>query len=355
MIEKPKISVCVPVFQTERYLQQCIDSLMNQTMGGIEYIFVNDGSPDRCEEILRQNQCMYPDKIRVITHERNRGLGESRNSALQAANGEYISFVDSDDFIAPWMYETLYQNSVQNGADVTYIQETSVSEDIKYDKWNIGELKKYSPNIFWNPKLRVWDNRKLTEKGISDILAYTIGHLFCGLWKRSLIEKSGVSFPKYRYEDNYFASLVKCYLNKIAFVPTICYFYRYNPNSTVHARNKSYQLDRIQIEKMLLAEVKKRGLFEKYYAAWEYIYTFRYAYNTSMKLLSTFDNPPMEIIEQIWRNLEREFPNWEKNPYYRELIDTKERQKYFILKKYPRLAVSLYPYFKRLKTLFSQI
>ena len=344
MIDKPIISVCIPVYKVEKYLQQCIDSLMNQTMGtGIEYIFVNDASPDKCSEILIQNERLYPDKIKVIHHKENQGQGGARNTAMKAARGEYIGFVDSDDFVAPWMYETLYDAALQNDADVTYIQYASVSAEEQYDRNRLESKQDYIPIIDWNSKLLDWNNKDLTDKGITDILVYSQGGLYCGLWKKSLFERSGVVFPKkLRYEDNYFGSLVNCYLKKISFVPIVCYFYRSNPTSTVHSRNASHQLDRIQIEKSLLSEVKERGLFERHYAAWEYIYTFRYAFNTSMILISTYDNPPMGVIEQLWQDLDKEFSNWRTNSYYRQIVGAKGKLKYFIISKFPKFYIFLF-------------
>lgn len=347
MNSKPKISVCISVFNEDNYLQQCIDSLMNQTMhNGIEYIFVNDASTDDSEEILLYNARKYSDRIRVIKHNEHLGLGEARNTALNVAQGEYVGFVDSDDFVSPWMFDFLYNNATLSGADVVFIQYVSIPQNEKYDISRIKLLASHVPIVTWSQNLLRWNNQNLSDKAISDILAYPIGGLYCGLWKKSFLKSTSVVFPAPRYEDNYYGSLVKCYLKRIVFVPRVCYFYRNNPASITHKRNAPHQLDRIWIEKELLAEVKKRDLFEKHYAAWEYIYTFRYAYNTSIKLLTTYDNPPITIIKKIWNDLEKEFPHWQNNEYYCELVDNRERFKYFLLKTCPKLVRVLYPFFK---------
>lgn len=350
MNTKPLISVCVPVFNVSQYLQDCIDSLMNQTMNtGIEYIFVNDASTDSSEEILLYNAKKYSDRIRVITHANNLGLGETRNTALNNAQGDYIGFVDSDDFVAPRMFEVLYHNAKLSGADVAYIQYSSVSQDKKYNINNIKLLERQTPDILWNRNLLRWNNQNLSDRAINDILAYPVGHLYCGLWKKSFLEFTNVVFPTPRYEDNYFGSLVTCYLKKIVLIPSTCYFYRNNPASITHARNASHLLDRIRIEKTLLAEVKKRNLFDKHYAAWEYIYTFRYAFNTSMKLVTTYNNPPVKIIEELWQDLEEEFPFWKNNPYYHELVTNKSKFEFFLIEKFPRFFCHLYPAIKKIR------
>ena len=114
----PKVSIIVPVYNVEKYLNRCIQSLLNQTLKDIEIIMVDDGSPDRCPQMC-DNYAKKDNRIKVI-HKQNAGLGYARNSGLEIATGEYIAFVDSDDFVNSQMYETLYNNAVSTKADVVY-------------------------------------------------------------------------------------------------------------------------------------------------------------------------------------------------------------------------------------------
>ncbi len=113
---KPKVSIVVPVYNTEKYLKRCIDSIMNQTLEDIEIIIVDDGSKEECalfcDEIAKTDS-----RIRVV-HKQNAGLGYARNSGIEAATGEYIGFVDSDDYIDPLMYEKLYIAAQKCDADL---------------------------------------------------------------------------------------------------------------------------------------------------------------------------------------------------------------------------------------------
>lgn len=113
---KPKVSVIVPVYNTEKYLQRCLDSIVKQTLQEIEIILVDDGSKAACA-LLCDRWAQTDDRIRVI-HKENGGLGFARNSGMEAATGEYIGFVDSDDYIDPAMYETLYTAATKNNADL---------------------------------------------------------------------------------------------------------------------------------------------------------------------------------------------------------------------------------------------
>lgn len=110
-----KLSVVVPCYKTERYLPGCLDSLMAQTLDGIEVICVNDGSPDRCGQIMRDYERRFPDKVVVVERE-NGGLMNARWSGVDVARGEYIGFVDSDDNVEPDFARLLYEAAKANDA-----------------------------------------------------------------------------------------------------------------------------------------------------------------------------------------------------------------------------------------------
>ncbi|MBQ6799361.1 MAG: glycosyltransferase [Oscillospiraceae bacterium] len=113
----PLISVIVPVYRVELYLRPCIESILAQTLQEIEIILVDDGSPDRCGELCEEYAAKDP-RIRVI-HKENGGLSSARNAGLEIAQGEYIGFVDSDDRVDPDMFEFLYRNLEESGADIS--------------------------------------------------------------------------------------------------------------------------------------------------------------------------------------------------------------------------------------------
>ena len=112
-----KVSVIVPVYNTEKYLKRCIDSILCQTLVEIEIIIVDDGSTDRSASICDEYSCI--DKRVIVIHKSNEGVSAARNDALDVAKGEYIGFVDSDDIISPHMYKTLYTNAIKYGGDIS--------------------------------------------------------------------------------------------------------------------------------------------------------------------------------------------------------------------------------------------
>lgn len=114
----PKVSIVIPIYNVERYIHRCIESIRNQTLKDIEIILVDDESPDNCPKICDE-YASIDNRIKVI-HKKNEGLGMARNSGLDIATGEYVAFVDSDDFVDITMYETLYKHASEKNLDVCY-------------------------------------------------------------------------------------------------------------------------------------------------------------------------------------------------------------------------------------------
>lgn len=117
VIKMPIVSVCVPVYNSESYLRQCLDSIRNQTLQDIEIICVDDGSTDNSLAILKEYEDL-DNRIIVIAQDENKGVGAARNIAIRIARGQYMSFIDSDDFIEPEMYESLYKKAIIKKAEI---------------------------------------------------------------------------------------------------------------------------------------------------------------------------------------------------------------------------------------------
>lgn len=126
-----KVSVIVPAYNAHNTLARCLGSLVHQTLEDIEIIVVNDASTDDTWDIMSRCREQFPDKVVIINGEVNRGVGGAKNQGLDAATGEYIGFVDSDDYVAPNMYEKLYGKAIENDADIVdggiYIEATDAA------------------------------------------------------------------------------------------------------------------------------------------------------------------------------------------------------------------------------------
>ncbi len=191
----PKVSVIIPVYNTEKYLRKCLDSVVNQTLEDIEIIIVDDGSEDSSPDIIKKYKKDFPDKIVCIT-QKNSGQAVARNKALKICRGEYVGFLDSDDFVRTDMFKLMYKKAVSEKADYVACGYT----DITYDEnGNEIELKHYvCSKPAHKPKDMFFD-------------AYASPWLH--LYRREILTESEVDFPEgYIYEDTAF------YLNLIPYI-----------------------------------------------------------------------------------------------------------------------------------------
>ena len=164
----------------------------------------------------------------------------------------------------------------------------------------------------------------LTDSERQDLMAYPIGGVYCGLWRKRIIIENNAFFPEHlRYEDNYWITVIKTYLSRVSFTEKICYYYRKNPSSTVNSLNVDHHKDRITIENKTLDFFRARNSLDKYYEAIEFLYAQRYYLNTYSFMILRYKAIQKETIKKIHSDLKRNFPNWRKNKYYRELRSRK--------------------------------
>lgn len=211
------ISVIVPVYKVEQYLNDCINSLVNQSYKNLEIILVDDGSPDNCP-IMCDNWAKKDRRIKVI-HKKNGGLSSARNAGLDVANGAYLAFVDSDDFIAPTMYEDLYNMIVKYNADV------AVSKIQKY--YPDGQISNFKSN--WNYQIKKdteFDNIEYLHLCLSTKLDSTVWNK---LYSKHLF--SNVRFKEGRLTEDF---LLTYYLinniKKVIYQNKVHYNYRVRSN-----------------------------------------------------------------------------------------------------------------------------
>lgn len=219
----PKVSIIVPVHNTEKYLEKCIESLLNQTLDDIEIILVDDASQDNSLKIMKFYKHFHPNKIKILTSKENIGAASARNLGMDIARGEYIGFIDSDDYISSTMYEKM----------VTTCEETSsaiarTNRKIVYGKFDfsfLGRKCMYTSEII-NPKT---DSRFLVNEPPC---------VTNKIFRNSLIGNS--RFPeKLKWEDYPFAVDLMVKANQIVSIPGYNYFYNMHLNSTTckDARN----------------------------------------------------------------------------------------------------------------------
>lgn len=229
----PKISVIVPVYNTEAYLDKCLTSLINQTLSDIEIICINDGSTDNSLNIL-EKYAKEDSRIKIITQE-NSGQSIARNNGIKNATSEYIGFIDSDDYIDLEFYEKLYNAAKNNDADIscaTIIRKRSNSEKyrIHYKQENVYTSLKEKLEACFIPKCcYVWN--KIYRSGLIKDYPFTKGVYFEDiLWIPEVLKKA----------------------NKLVSVPGINYYYMVNKNSTVKKPTPKKQQDSYNAKKYII-------------------------------------------------------------------------------------------------------
>lgn len=223
-----KVSVIVPVYNQEKRLHRCMDSLVNQTLNDIEFIVINDGSTDGSLEIINEYKKKYPKKIKVITRE-NRGISATRNEGLSVAKGKYIGFVDSDDYIELDMYEKLYNKIEQEKCDIVicnYKMFYENSDEVIYKNLNLkfkNTTLDKMPNLVYKIDYSPWNK----------------------IYKRELW--NGVEYPlNTKYEDLEAVLKVFVKAQSISYVEDYLYDYLQNPKGeTSTVNNRVYDIYKI--------------------------------------------------------------------------------------------------------------
>ena len=226
----PKVSVIIPVYNVENYLEQCLDSVINQTLKDIEIILVDDGSTDNSLKIL-QNYAQKESRIKIINKE-NSGYGASMNIGIGTAQGEYIGIVESDDFIEPDMFEKLYNTAVSNNLDLVRCQ---------YYQYN--SLKNINNTVFidWIEKNKIYKPLDFQP------IFYQPPAIWSNLVKKELLEKYNIKFletPGASYQDTSFAFKLYCASERFMMIEDSLLHYRIdNENSSVNSKQKAFYVN----------------------------------------------------------------------------------------------------------------
>lgn len=222
----PKVSVIIPVYNSENYIAKCINSLVKQTLKEIEIIIINDGSTDNSAEICNK-YALTDSRIKII-NKKNEGQGIARNIGINAAQGEFLGFVDSDDIVSADYYEELYKNAKKYDADTACGSFTKLFPN--------GHEEIYGLGLYLNKKIKILETTD--EK---KYLIYT--NSFCDkIVKRELFIKNDIKFYENGiFEDTPVGLEIALTTNKAVYVPNVCYYYVHQKNSTMHnMSNKTF-------------------------------------------------------------------------------------------------------------------
>lgn len=233
-----KVSVIVPIYKVEQFIARCAESLLNQTLQKIEYIFVNDATPDGSMDVLKDMIARYQSRAGLchfVDHEVNKGLPSARNTGLAVAHGEYVFHCDSDDFVEPTMFEDMYKSAVENSADIVWCD------------WYLSFEK--SERYMKQPDYA--DPIEALKGMLSGVMKFNVWNK---LVKRELYEKNAIRFPDgYGMGEDMTMMMLFAHADRVCHVSKAYYHYvKLNGNafsqtySARHLTELKYNVSRVE-------------------------------------------------------------------------------------------------------------
>lgn len=278
----PKISVIIPVYNTSIYLRQCLDSVLNQDFEDYEVICVNDGSTDNSLDILREYE-EKSSKIKVI-NQINSGVAKTRNTGLKNASGDFLAFLDSDDFIKENYLSKLYNTAINTGSDIVicnfyrYYEQINLAKPVFY-KFRRGQFDKY----------------KILKGLIPDNLIHS--YLWNKLWKREIFENHN-AFPNMKFEDLAIMPELIYKADKITVINDALYYYRIRKTSIVRSISLQTQNDYMKaygLIRLFLEENKEYNTFKRQYS---YLSLKVYLVMMAVNMMIFKEQPSLRLLAQ---------------------------------------------------------
>lgn len=287
-----KVSIIVPVYNVDKYLDKCLKSLVNQTLSDIEIIIVNDGSTDNSQVIIDKYKSEFPHKIRTFFQE-NSGQGAARNLGFANANGEYIGYVDSDDYVELDMYEKMYNKAKEKNSDIVICGSYNIIE------YNCKKEKDIDKIYFHNSKINAFFGKKAVWNKI---------------YKKDIFEKNELSFRnKVWYEDLDFTLKAIINADKIDYINEPFYNYLVRNGSTMNNSNVDRNLEIF----LAFDEIIRNKKFNKYKEIIEFLAIENIYISTVVRIINAHvdKKKKKETISEIISYMDSNFRNYRKNRY----------------------------------------
>ena len=313
-----KLSIIVPVYNmaAEGKLNYCLDSLVGQTIRGLydyEILCVDDASTDDSLEILLDYEKRYPELVRILPNRVNLRQGGAKNEALKVAEGEWIGFIDSDDWVSPDYYEKLLKKAEETGADVVGCDYSLVD----HHTFEVGKvIVNNTPD----------QTGELTEEQHKSLFIRP-GSMVLKIYKHSVIRENRLDFPEHIfYEDNCAGPLWSLYFRNFARVEEPLYYYYQHAVSTVHHITEEKCRDRMKAAELLYTGCRDRGFLAEYRQEIEYRFTELYYAITLFSYMSGVKKPKISFIRELRQGTEKYFPEFDQNKYYLQHTGAEEQK-----------------------------
>lgn len=295
-----KISVIVPIYNIEKYLEKCLLSILNQTFDDYEVILVEDGSTDNSKVIAQAFVEKHRDMFKLICQE-NRGLSGARNTGLKCAIGEYVCFVDSDDTIAPTYLSVLYEQAEKSKADLVICAFHSVDEQD-------NSIKVFKENLLSGQVYNLQNNREL----------FLIQNAAWNkLYRREIIDDNDLLFTEGAwYEDLRFTKKYLLLAERVVYCDEILYNYLQRAGSIMSSMGSKRNVEILDALDEVTRFYKEKGLYETFRAEIEYIAIDHVYISALVRLIRAGEKEQIHVIRN---EFERRFPNHKSNKYLKNL------------------------------------
>ncbi|MCQ2082193.1 MAG: glycosyltransferase family 2 protein [Lachnospiraceae bacterium] len=305
------ISIIVPCYNVEKYIDRCFDSIYNQTIGidNLEVIMIDDASTDGTWNKLVGIEEKCPESVMIIHCDENGRQGTARNLGLEYASAEYITYIDSDDWIEKEMLEDLYLKIKDSSCDI-------VSCGFWRDK-GTPEQKLPPATDEVGDKHFVLDT---IEKSGMFLMCMSMGLTAWGkLYRKNfLIDNELYFLEKCPYEDRFFVLLMYLYVKDVLVIDRRYYHYFVNNESTVLKKDADYHYEIINVDDRTWMECDRRGLLDSRRKQIE-CYFLLIGYLSPLKLISyRFDNPPYDFFLKLQNSIRTKIPDYKSNPYIKD-------------------------------------
>lgn len=318
-----RVSVIIPIYNAEDYLEQCLESVIRQTYTDLEIIAVLDGPTDQSESIVKRFVEKDPRIIGV--NQPNRGSSAARNYGLSLATGEYVSFIDSDDWIAETYIQRLVENALTSDADMVIC--------------NYYRYKEKGAKIVPNQPLPsgIHDSNTVIRELIRD--KYLQNFLWNKLIRRDVFEKNRISFPVgLIFEDLAIMSRVAYYCHKVNIINEHLYYYRIRENSLIHNINPKWFSDLLTALGIIKSFLVEEGIYYKYHAEFRYLCIINLI--RSSRAICRSDNNFEFLLEEVIagiKDLLDEDEDREKIIQTKKCLSLSKRVSYELLMAAPRI------------------
>jgi len=310
-----KLSIIVPVYNmaSDYKLNYCLDSLVNQTINDYEIIAVDDCSTDNSYEILRDYEARYSPMFHAIHSEINLHQGGAKNMGLRIASGEWISFIDADDWVVADYYERMIGKADETGADVVGCDYCLVDRHTFFPGKQVSNSRMDQVGV-------LGDRQKKS-------LILDGGSLCTKIFKRERILSQHLFFPEnIFYEDNAVGNSYMILANHFEYIAEPLYFYYQHGTSTVHTFSKLRCDDRMEAGRLMIAEAKEKGYYDKYVKELEYSFTLLHYQNTLFTYMACVRPVELSYVKKMSREIKEYFPDFQNNPYYLERTHEEEKK-----------------------------